>query len=139
MANRDVEPAARGGYSAKSSVLSVHRVTLSASGSSGAGGSAERLHPTATIAMSRVESREPVNESLATASERSERATRAERGTRGPRERACKGVRGTKSPGESRNLRATMCLPLLAPTRSVPNEHRAATRCCASSLVRQYE
>ena len=35
----------------------------------------------------------------AAASERSERAAQAEWGIRGPRERACEGVRGTKSPG----------------------------------------
>jgi hypothetical protein len=33
------------------------------------------------------------------ASERSERATRTERAGEAARERACKGVRGTKSPG----------------------------------------
>ena len=59
MANRDVEPTASGGYSAKSSVFSVHRVTLSTSGSSGAAsGAAERLHPAATMAMSKVENRD---------------------------------------------------------------------------------
>ena len=46
IAKRDVPPTTSGGYSANSSVLSVHRVTLSGSGSSGAAaGTADRLQP----------------------------------------------------------------------------------------------
>ena len=55
-------------------------------------------------------------------SERSERATRAERGFRGPRERACKGVRGTKSP-EQMNRRRQIWLAVIV-LGHCPDSHR---------------